>query len=211
MTRDDIRALQRAMLTVPGVTLPRFGADGSFGPEFRAAFALVIVKAGGTPVAQVEPTTGLPAGYLEMLARIESGDRLHVKAASSSASGLYQFIRSTWLAEGGAWGPDRTLAFGGYLPTREEQDKRATSFTLRNVKALRDAGVAITRGTLYAAHFLGASGAIRILQPGLPRSTPLTQVTMQDQRAANPSILGGGRNVGDFLDWLDWLDRKTTA
>lgn len=51
-TKADLTAMQRAMLTVPGVTLPRFGADGDFGPEFRAAFALVIAKAGGRPIAE---------------------------------------------------------------------------------------------------------------------------------------------------------------
>lgn len=58
MTPADLKAMQRAMLTVPGVTLPRFGPDGSFGPEFRAAFALVIAKAGGQPVAA--PVTSQP-------------------------------------------------------------------------------------------------------------------------------------------------------
>lgn len=55
MTPDQIRTLQRAMLTVPGVTLPRFGADGDWGTESAAAFALVVAKAGGRPVAQAAP------------------------------------------------------------------------------------------------------------------------------------------------------------
>lgn len=60
-TKADLTAMQRAMLTVPGVTLPRFGADGDYGPEFRAAFALVIAKAGGQPVASgTTPVTPKP-------------------------------------------------------------------------------------------------------------------------------------------------------
>lgn len=43
----------------------------------------------------------IPADYWSMLSRIESEDRPYVRATSSSASGLYQFIKSTWIAEGG--------------------------------------------------------------------------------------------------------------
>ena len=61
MTRDQIHALQRAMLTVPGVTL-RSGADGAWGPESAAAFALTVAKAGGQPIASVtdDPTPPAP-------------------------------------------------------------------------------------------------------------------------------------------------------
>jgi hypothetical protein len=46
----------------------------------------------------------IPDDYWPLLATIESGNRPYIKAASSSASGLYQFIRTTWLDEGGTVG-----------------------------------------------------------------------------------------------------------
>jgi hypothetical protein len=150
------------------------------------------------------PADPIPPGYFEMLARIESGNRPYVKARTSSASGLYQFIRSTWIAEGGKWGPDMSKAFGGLKPSVEEQTARARSFTMKNVKALQAAGVPINSATLYAAHFLGAGTAIRMLKA--PPEARAADVVSEAAARANPSILGGGRTVRQFREWLE---RKT--
>jgi len=208
-TKADLIALQRALLTVPGVTLPRFGADGDWGSETRAALALVISKAGGQAVlgalgAPYVNSGSLPPGYLAMLARIESGNRPYVKARTSSASGLYQFIKKTWLGEGGTWGPNMALAFGGLQPSVAEQDARATTFTLRNAKDLAAAGIPVTRASLYAAHFLGAGTAVKAL-----RGKDTDRIDRHVDAAAieaNPSILGNGQTVGGFKVWLT---RKT--
>ena len=61
--------------------------------------ALNVPRAGQAP-----STDPIPAGYFDMLARIESGNRPYIKAQTSSASGLFQFTRSTWRGEGGEWG-----------------------------------------------------------------------------------------------------------
>lgn len=142
---------------------------------------------------------GVPDDYFPMLARIESGNRPHVKAASSSASGLYQFIRSTWRGEGGSWGPDMSKAFGGLFPTEAEQTARARSFTEKNAAALRQAGIPINRATLYAAHFLGVATAVRILRAS--DGAPADQLAGDAATRANPSILRG-KTVGQFKAWL---------
>lgn len=146
----------------------------------------------------------IPAGYFDMLAKIESGNRPYVKASTSSASGLYQFIRSTWRGEGGAWGSDMSKAFGGLRPSIEEQNQRARSFTMKNVTALRNASVPINNATLYAAHFLGAGTAIKMLRA--PSTARAIDIAGSAAARANPSILGGGRTVADFRSWLE---RKT--
>lgn len=146
----------------------------------------------------------IPAGYFELLAKIESGNRPYVKAPTSSASGLYQFIRSTWRGEGGQWGPDMSLAFGGLKPSIEEQRERAHSFTMKNVNALRQAGVPINSATLYAAHFLGVGTAIKMLRA--PRDASAAAIAGAAAAKANPSILGGGLTVNQFRQWLE---RKT--
>jgi hypothetical protein len=154
-----------------------------------------------TPTAPSDP---IPAGYFEMLARIESGNRPYVQAPTSSASGLYQFIRATWIGEGGKWGPTLRPAFGGLRPSVEEQRQRARSFTMKNVTALRNAGVSINSATLYAAHFLGAGTAIKMLRAPLTASA--ATIAGASAARANPSILGGGRTVAQFRQWLE---RKT--
>jgi hypothetical protein len=163
--------------------------------------ALGVPRAPAAPSADRDP---IPPGYFEMLARIESGNRPYVKAPTSSASGLYQFIRSTWLAEGGKWGPDMSKAFGGLKPSIEEQTARARSFTMKNVRALQAAGIPINAATLYAAHFLGAGTAIRMLKA--PPEARAAAIAGEAAARANPSILGGGRTVRQFREWLE---RKT--
>mgnify|MGYP003532680322 FL=1 len=88
-------------------------ADGILGPQTLAAIAKALgMKHAPSPV----PT--IPDDYCPMLTKIESGDQPYIKAITSSASGLYQFIRSTWEGEGGKWGPNMTKAFGGLMPSQ---------------------------------------------------------------------------------------------
>lgn len=162
---------------------------------------LGIARAGTAPSA---PATGaVPDDYFPLLAQIESGNRLHVKAATSSASGLYQFIRQTWRGEGGEWGADMTKAFGGLFPSEAEQTRRARSFTERNAAVLRAKGITINKATLYAAHFLGVGTALKIL--GAADTARADELAGAAATQANPSILRG-KTVAQFKDWLQ---RKT--
>lgn len=147
----------------------------------------------------------IPSDYFDILAKIESGNRPYIKAGTSSASGLFQFIRSTWRGEGGAWGADMSKAFGGLKPSIEEQKQRARSFTMKNVAALRNAGAPINSATLYAAHFLGAGTAVKMLKA--PVNSPAASIAGPDATKTNPSILSG-RTVADFRAWLE---KKTGA
>lgn len=158
--------------------------------------------------AAARPATGdpIPAGYFDLLAKIESGHRPYVKAQTSSASGLFQFIRSTWRGEGGAWGGDMSKAFGGLKPSVEEQEERARSFTMKNVAALQKAGVAVNSASLYAAHFLGVGTAIRMLSA--PPGAAAVAVAGAEAARANPTILGDGKTVRSFREWLE---KKTGA
>lgn len=208
LDKDKTARIQRALLTVPGAAafMPS-GADGIWGGETDRALSFVVVKAGG--VMEAAPLApALPAGYLDLLATIESGNRPYVQADSSSASGLFQFIKSTWIGEGGKWGPTTRPAFGGLRPTVEEQRQRATTFTLTNARALTGAGIPVNRASLYAAHFLGAPTALDALRPGVPTTTRMDALVDADAVKANPRILKD-KTLADFLTWLhkktgDW-------
>ncbi|WP_375290421.1 peptidoglycan-binding domain-containing protein [Qipengyuania sp.] len=151
------------------------------------------------------PSAGddLPEDYWPMLSKIESNDRPFVKASTSSASGLYQFIKSTWLGEGGAWGGDRALAFGGLRPPVEEQLARAKTFTAKNAAYLQDRNIPINRASLYAAHFLGPVTAAALI--GAEPDRRADWIVGEAATRANRSILEG-KTVGQFLSWLH---RKT--
>lgn len=143
--------------------------------------------------------TEIPADYWPMLSKIESNDRPYIKAATSSGSGLYQFLKATWEGEGGKWGANRTLAFGGLKPTPEEQLTRAKTFTAKNAAYLRNRGIPINRASLYAAHFFGPFTAAQVI--GADTNARADLIAGEAATKANESILRG-KTVGQFLAWL---------
>lgn len=149
--------------------------------------------------APAAPSTAIPDDYWPMLSKIESGDRPYVQAPTSSASGLYQFIKSTWEAEGGKWGPTLRPAFGGLKPSEAEQLARAKTFTAKNAAYLSARGIPINKASLYAAHFFGPVTAARVIAADVKaRADELAGTAATN---ANPSILKG-KTVGQFLTWL---------
>lgn len=176
-----IKELQHAV----GVT-----EDGVYGPATHQA---VMARLGAAP------QTDIPNDYWPMLSKIESGDRPYVKASTSSASGLYQFIKSTWIDEGGKWGTDTTKAFGGLTPSVDEQLARAKTFTEKNAAHLRRVGIPINKASLYAAHFFGSGTAAKVIAADVNSRADL--IAGAAATKANPSILRG-KTVGEFLTWL---------
>lgn len=151
-------------------------------------------------------TSTIPDDYWPMLSKIESGDRPYIKAGTSSASGLYQFIKSTWMGEGGSWGNNMSQAFGGLRPSVEEQLQRAKSFTAKNAAYLKARGIPINKASLYASHFFGPVTAAQVI--GADVNASAERLAGPAATKANPSILRG-KTVGEFLSWLhkktgDW-------
>jgi len=132
--------------------------------------------------------TGVDFGYLVNQARAESSFRADAKASTSSATGLYQFIDSTWLAtvkqHGSKHGLDEYVDkiqtdFQGRNFVSNEADKReilnlrnnpqiaslmAAEFASTNQSYLEQKiGRDATSTDLYFAHFLGAGGASKFL------------------------------------------------
>ena len=137
--------------------------------------------------------------YFDRLAQVESGNRPFIKASTSSASGLFQFIKSTWQNLGGSWGSDPSKAFGGLRPSEAEQRQRINTFTQQNAQILAGAGVPLTGQNLYAAHFLGAGTAKKIL--GAADGAAVSGLVGSGVVSANPFLRG--MTVGDFKAWLD--------
>lgn len=157
-----------------------------------------------TPTPSPSPPTpgSIPDDYWPLLAQIESGNRPFVKAPTSSGSGLYQFIKSTWIGEGGQWGADMSQAFGGLRPSVEEQLRRVKSFTQKNAAYLRQHLIPINKASLYGAHFLGMEVAAEVVAADVNARADLIAGTKATN--ANPSILRG-KTVAQFLSWLHHL------
>lgn len=144
-----------------------------------------------------KPTT-IGQTFLDKLASIESSGLAYAKAATSSASGLFQFTRSTWEGLGGTWGNNPLLAFGGLKPSIAEQTMRAQQLVAENAGILSNAGIDATQAALYAAHFLGAYAAVRVLNAN--PATPLKSLISDAAIRANPFLKN--MTVADFQTWL---------
>ncbi len=188
---DD--AFVRLFQTTFGLT-----ADGFAGNDTVAKLREVAALAG--VVVETVSADTISDAYWPMLSKIESADRPYIQAASSSASGLYQFIRSTWIGEGGKWGPTLRPAFGGLRPTSEEQLARVKTFTAKNAAYLKGHGIPINKASLYAAHFFGPVVAAQVIGADVNARADL--IAGEGATDANPSILRN-KTVWQFLSWLN--------
>jgi hypothetical protein len=138
---------------------------------------------------QASAATGTDFDYLLRTAQRESSLRPHIKAETSSATGLFQFIDQTWLATLKSAG--QQYGYGKFADAIERMPDGRHKVTdpalRREILALRkdplaaslmagaytrDAaerltsalGRAPSKGELYVAHFLGPGGAIRLIK-----------------------------------------------
>jgi len=135
--------------------------------------------------------------YYAAIRSAESGGDDAAKNPKSSATGRYQFTTGTW-NQLRLSNPSLGLTeFGRTDPLQQEVAIRA--FTEANGKTLAARGVAVTNGSLYAAHFLGAGGAVNVL-----RASPdamLTDILPTGVIEANSFLRG--MNVSDFTAWAN--------
>ena len=138
--------------------------------------------------------------------RVESAGNARAKNPLSTATGLGQFIESTWLRMMRSYRPDLVAAMSRpqLLELRFDPDmsrEMVKRLAQENEAYLRARGHAISSGRLYLAHFLGPEGANRVL------SSADGQTIM--------SVMGAGVvNANPFLarytvaDLKGWADRK---
>jgi hypothetical protein len=156
---------------------------------------------------------GVDFDYLLQTAMRESSLNPHAKAQSSTATGLFQFLESTWLQvmkeEGPRLGYDQyasaiqRTADGDYVvsdPVTRQQilslredpqisSDLAAAFTKTNGDYLQGRfGRMPSAGELYIAHFLGAQGAERMFTAGLSNPDQSAVKLFPKQAAANPAI-----------------------
>ncbi len=166
-----------------------------------------VVSSEGSKAPVTEPQYGatpgeIPESYYNAIRSAESGGNDRAKNTRSSASGRYQFITSTWngLAQRH---PELGLTpEGRFDPAQQEKAIRA--FTQENAESLSKAGIAITGGTLYAAHFLGDADAKRVLKKS--DDTQMSSIVSRAVMKANPHLRGM-----DVAGFKRWVNRKAGA
>ena len=177
-------------------------------------------------IARASQRTGVDFDYLLAQARLESGLNPNAKAGTSSATGLYQFIDSTWLrtldrhgAKHGMDWADAAIGPNGRVADRATRDHllslrydadtsslMAAELTRENADGLRNTlGREPQPAELYLAHFLGLGGAQQFL--GALESNPgqsAAALMPQAARANRPIFYDGGspRSVGEVMELM---------
>ena len=138
---------------------------------------------------------GVSGGYLSAIRSAESGGNDAARNPLSSATGRYQFTTGTW-ADLMARHPELGLTADGRLdPNQQELAIRA--FTADNAKTLDRAGISASGANLYAAHFLGAGDAIKVLRAH--GDMAMSDLVSSEVIAANPFL--AGMTAHDFRRW----------
>ncbi|TAN05216.1 MAG: M23 family peptidase, partial [Rhizobiaceae bacterium] len=140
----------------------------------------------------------------DRIIHVESGGSARAKNPLSSATGLGQFIDSTWLRMMRTYRSDlaRTLSTPDLLALRF--DPTISKEMVRNLARegeayLRAHGDSVSAGRLYLCHFLGMQGAHLIL--AAPSGTRLVDILGASVIRANPFL--SGKDAGYVIGWAE--------
>jgi hypothetical protein len=181
----------------------------SFSGVVKSTFAPAAAKIerGGAAIERAATVSSdSMSRYLAAVAKVESNNNPNARASTSSAVGLYQFTKSTWLgmvrkhgAEAGiGWASD-ALARGA---TPSEKANILALRTDRKISTIMAAalandnkpvlaaalGHAPDAGDLYMGNFLGAAGASRFFRRERQNPNGSAAAAFPDEAAANRSI-----------------------
>ncbi|MDJ0513015.1 MAG: hypothetical protein QNJ62_06195 [Methyloceanibacter sp.] len=150
-------------------------------------------------VLQEQEGTG---SFVDKVVGVESGGNPNAKNPKSTATGLGQFIDSTWMSTVTKHRPDllqgRTRAQVLALRANPQISREMIAALANdNAKYLESAGQLPTEGNLYLAHFAGPAGAVAVLRA--PREASAVSVLGTAVVKANPFLKG--KTAGWVVDW----------
>jgi hypothetical protein len=134
---------------------------------------------------------------------VESGGNPYAKNPRSSATGVGQFLASTWLDMLRKYRPDLSrLPQDQQLALRNDPNlsKEMTgNYANENAAFLRSKGIDPNPGNTYLAHFAGPQGALKVLQADPNASA--TSILGPDVAKANPFL--ANMTTGQLRSWAD--------
>jgi hypothetical protein len=150
-------------------------------------------------IARAANATGIDFAYLLGQARLESSLDPNARAATSSAAGLYQFTRGTWLATIERHGAEHGYGWAADPAQRAQAlalrfDPQASALMAAELAGDNRAALSGVLGRepdaseLYMAHFLGAGGAAKFL-------TALGTNPLQSAAALLPEAASANRAI----------------
>lgn len=146
----------------------------------------------------VSKMVGVDPAALIAFAMQESGFDPFARAKTSSATGLFQFIKSTW---DGYVPKLKAVGFANPMVTDPVANTVAGAMFLRDNSSVisKTVGRAPTIPELYLAHFLGPAGARRVLSS--PDDTDIRSVVTPDAYAANQRVFNDAQTVAGLKKW----------
>ncbi len=161
--------------------------------------------------------SGVDFSYLVDQAKAESSFNPNAKAKTSSATGLYQFIDSTWMDMINKYGDDYGLNTDGknksdILAMRKDPKAAsfmAAAFASENETSLhRNWGGNVGATELYLAHFMGAGGASAFLNardenPMTPAADLFPRAARANRNVFYDSQSGKARSLEEVHAFFD--------
>jgi murein DD-endopeptidase MepM/ murein hydrolase activator NlpD len=162
------------------------------------------VGSGAPQVASAGAGSGAVQTLVNKIIKVESGGNANAKNSRSTATGLGQFIESTWLRMMTDYRPDlaRTMSRQELLNLRTDpalSREMVTNLARENESFLRARGHQITPGRLYLAHFLGPSGA----NVALNANANATVLEVMGSSVVNANPFLRGKSIADLRAWSD--------
>lgn len=210
---DDAIASMNKSLAQTSEEMQRLNAIDALDKQYQAAVKLATTMGQVNALTQaynkaldstMDKQVNANSSIVNRIIGVESGGNPNAANPSSSATGLGQFIQSTWLRMFKQYFPDRAAGLSDAMILELRKDETVSRnmislYVQENAKILQKAGQATTDANLYLAHFLGPQGALKVLQaaPNAKLSDILDPKTVQ----ANAGILGGDKTASDLLMW----------
>ena len=141
---------------------------------------------------------------IDSIISAESGGNPNARNPNSTATGAGQFINATWLDTIRRERPDLVQGKSEEeilaLRTDPQLSRQMTeAYAAQNGAILSKAGLPVTPGSTYLAHFAGPQGAVAALSAD--PSAPVSSVMSPAAIKANPFLQG--MTVGDLRSWAD--------
>lgn len=136
---------------------------------------------------------GVDPGLMAGMAAQESGLDPNIRATGSSATGLFQFINSTWQSMVKRYGAKYGIPMGTPPTNGAANAILGAQYMKDNYEALKKYGE-VTPGDIYLAHFLGTGGAQKALKA--PQNALFSSIFPKEAKA-NPGIAKAGYTVAD--------------
>ena len=148
--------------------------------------------------------SGAVEALVNQIIKVESAGNANAKNPLSTATGLGQFIQSTWLRMMRDYRPDLVQKMSREQLLALRTDPALSRQMVRNLARenesyLRTRGHQITPGRLYLAHFLGPAGADRALRA----NAQATVLEIMGAAVVNANPFLRGKTIADLRAWSD--------